>query len=237
MKRMLCLCVVGLMVLALAGCNAFQNNTQSSVQQSGQNTSSFNERGENPALDTSTQDGKENKQLTSVGAPPLSENLQLMYQGADEMVRAFTLCSFQVDTAQTVSLEGMEYNVIVDPRFPTYEKLEAYLAQYFTKGFIDETLLTKNGCVQKGADGKALAIAASGAEDITYAGHVFRIDTQTQEKIVFTATAYYAKDTYLEDYFFTTPANAGEFTTKEFTYQLDSTENGWRFSQFSFLRG
>ena len=66
---------------------------------------------------------------------------------------------------------------------------------------------------------------------------MFRVDTKTDKEIVFTATAYFAGDTYLENYFFTTPANPSAFTTKEFTYKMEYTEKGWRFSQYPFMRG
>ncbi len=231
MKKVLCLCLAVLLALCAVGCS--NNNTTNNTVQ----TASDNHRGENPSLDTSNKEVAENPQLTANGLPPLAENLQLMFRGAEEMVRAFTLCSFQKDSTKTLVHEGMTYNPIVDPRFTTYTKLQEYLNQYFTKEYIDSQLLTPNSCVQKFEDDVAGVIDASGIEDSTYAGHVFRVDSKDDTKIAFTATVYFAADVYMENYFFTTPANPGEFTTKEYTFQLDYTQNGWRFSKFSFLRG
>ncbi len=234
MKRILAFCLVLCLALALAGCN---KNPSTVTSDNTQTTSSENERGENPSLVTSKTQQEENKKYTENGFPPLAENLQVMYQRAEEMARAFTLCSFQTDGSQSIVIDGMNYNPIVDPRFNTYSGLETYLGELFTQDFIKETLLSADSCVKKADDDVAAVIAASGAEDITYAGHVFRVTEKTDEKIVFVATTYFAEDMYLESYFFTTPSNPEDFTTKEFTYQLDYTQNGWRFSKFPFMRG
>ena len=234
MKRLLAFCLVLCLSLGLVACDKlpFINNA---VEEDV--VSSENERGENPSLVTSKTEQEENKQYTANGFPPLAENLQVMYQRAEEMVRAFTLCAFQTDGNQRVMIDGMDYNPIIDPRFQTYGELETYLGQLFTGEFINETLLSKDSCVKKAEDDVAVVIAASGSEDITYAGHVFRVTEKTDTKIVLVATAYFADDMYMENYFFTAPSNPEDFTTKEYTYQLDYTQNGWRFSKFPFMRG
>ncbi len=234
MKRILAFGLVLCLVLALAGCSKEPANGTSN---NAQTTSSENHRGENPSLVTSKTQQEENKQYTQNGFPPLAENLQVMYQRAEEMARAFTLCSFQTDGTLNITIDGMDYNPIIDPRFKTYTALEAYLGELFTEDFIKETLLSKDSCVKKADDDVAAVIAASGAEDVTYAGHVFRVTEKTDNKIVFVATAYFADDMYLGNYFFTTPENPEDFKTQEFTYQLDYTQNGWRFSKFPFMRG
>ena len=234
MKRILAFCLFLCLAFCLVGC---KNGASSQVQGANQTTSSENERGENPQLNTSKVDEEENKKYTENGFPPLAENLQVMYQRAEEMVRAFTLCAFQTDGTVNMTIDGMDYNPIVDPRFKTYTALEAYLGELFTQEFIGETLLSKDSCVKKADDDVAAVIAASGTEDVTYAGHVFRVTEKTDNKIVFVATAYFADDMYLESYFFTTPENPEKFKTQEFTYQLDYTQNGWRFSKFPFMRG
>lgn len=235
MKRILAFGLVLCLVLCLAGCKKEDPSTTPS--ENSQTASSEHHRGDVVSLDTSNTQQEENKELTQNGFPPLAENLQYMYQGAEEMVRAFTLCSFQTDGNQVITMDGMDYNPIVDPRFTTYTALETYLAQYFTKEFIEENLLSADSCVKKADDDVAAVIAASGAEDATYAGHMFRVTEKTDKKIVFVATAFFAEDTYLENYFFSPPQDSGKFTTKEFTYQLDYTQNGWRFSKFPFMRG
>ncbi len=235
MKRILAFCLVLCLSFCLVGC---KNGVSSSVNsENTQTTSSENGRGENPSLVTSKTEQEENEKYTQNGYPPLAENLQVMYQRAEEMVRAFTLCSFQTDGTINMTIDGMDYNPIVDPRFKTYSALETYLGELFTQDFIEETLLSANSCVKKADDDVAAVIAASGAEDVTYAGHVFRVTEKTDDKIVLVATAYFADDMYLESYFFTTPENPEDFKTEEFTYQLDYTQNGWRFSKFPFMRG
>ncbi len=235
MKKILCLCMVAVLLVAFAGCEKTANNVNGA--QASQNAGDPN-RGKNPALNTSNDPTiQENPEATKNGYPPLPENLQVMYQGAEEMSRAFTLCAFQVDSSKTVTINGMEYQPIVDQRFPTYAKLQEYLAQYFTKEYIVTQLLTPNGCVQQGPGGEAAMIAASGTDDMTYAGHVFQVTTKNDQTIAFTATVYFASDVYMEGYFFTHPANAGDFTTKDYNFQLDYTENGWRYSKFAYLRG
>ena len=231
MKRILCLFLVFCVMVSMVACG--QGNSSGNV------SSADNLRGENPTLDTTNQtDAKENTQMTAGGYPPLQENLQIMYMYAEEMIRAFTLQAFQYDASQAVEVEGVSYYPIVDQRFPTYEKLQEYLEQIFTKEYVSQTLLTQNGCVQRGENGVALVMASNGAltDNNTYAGHVFKVTKKEETKIVFTATVYFAKEMYLQNYFFTTPANASEFTTKKYTFELDYTENGWRYSEFAYLR-
>lgn len=235
MKRILCFCMVGFLLISFAGCNKEFTNVTGSGS-AGQNASS-NDRGAVTSVNTS-QDASigENLQKTQSGYPPLAENLQDMYQEAEMMAWAFELCQFQVDKTQTVTINGMSYYPIIDSRFPTYAKLQEYLSGLFTQEYIDTKLLTENGCVQQGPGGEAAMIDASGADDQTYAGHVFQVTAKNDQTIAFTATVYYADDVYTGQYFYTHPSNAGEFTTRDFNFQLDYTANGWRYSKFSYLR-
>lgn len=232
MKKILCICLVLAFVVSLAGCG------NSGEQSGGQGSTVSNQRGETVPLNTSNdQTIPEDPQLTAQGYPPLRKNLQEMYLEVEPIMWAFTLCQFQVDESQSVNLNGMTYHPIIDQRYPTYTQFREYLAKYFTDEYIDNELLGPNSCVQKGEEDVALMVAASGTDDVTYAGHVFTVTTQNDQTIEFVATVYYAADAYSGAYFYTTPSNAGAFTTKQLTYKLEMTPNGWRYAAYPYMRG
>ena len=177
----------------------------------------------------------EDKELTAKGFPPLPLDLQILYQDAQEMAAAFALCNFKT-MGVTREIGNQTYDVISDSRFDTYADLTKYLQQLFTDDCIYRDFLNTQSPVQCSSDGLACAIQASGAADITYAGHVFQVDSYTTKEIRLTATVYYAADPVGDDYFFTTPKNPDDYTTEEMKFSVINTDDGWRFSQCPYLR-
>ncbi len=234
MKRMICMGLALLVALAgFVGCSSEKEGTANPPA----SVLSDQQGDDESTVDTaSAGETAENSQLTEVGCPPLPENFQLMFQAAQEMVRGFNLSQFQSDAANPITLNGMEYFPIIDTRFNTMDKLETYLAQYFTKEFIDSSLLTSESCVQE-HEGLPYVLNVGASPDQTYAGHVFTVDSQTDSKIEMTATVYFSDDVYSGSCFYTTPSNPEDYTTKEMHYTLEYTDDGWRYSQFPYMQG
>lgn len=180
----------------------------------------------------------EDPSLTAKGDPPLTKDLQLLYEDAQEMVRAFTLCNFQTAGSLTAQIDGMTFLVITDPRFPTYEALQTYLKRLFTDDYIYSHLLTADSCVRQNGDGLPCVLEAAGSENACYAGHVFTVDSRTADKITLTATVYYTEEpSTTGDYFFQTPDKESDYTTETMHFTIVYTQDGWRFSEFAFVRG
>ena len=70
----------------------------------------------------------------------------------------------------------------------------------------------------KGEDGGLYYLGGGRGSNIFYAGHTFEIDKESEDEIGFKATAYYtnSNEAYKGDYFYTTPDNPEDYTTRNF---------------------
>ena len=75
--------------------------------------------------------------------PPLSEDLQEIYEGAYKIYYQISFGAFDYDENATYEKDELTYYKITDPRFPTYEDFRTYLLQYFTEFFVDNSILSK----------------------------------------------------------------------------------------------
>ena len=224
MKRVLflvlCLC---LLLTTFAACNKPTTPQPSSPASSAPTASSGPERPlEDPAL-------------TAKGCPPVPQPLQQLYLDGQEMAAAFSLCHFTT-AGVTRQIGGQTYDVISDPRFPTYSALEEYLYEIFTEDYVAQVFLNPDSPVKASTDGLACAMQASGSENATYAGHVFRVEEETNAVIRLTATVYYDENNQGEEPFFTTPENPDLYTTRTFTYTFVNSQDGWRLSSCPYIR-
>ena len=188
-----------------------------------------------PTQSSQPQRPTEDKVLTAKGCPPIPQPLQQLYLDSQEMAAAFALCHFTTDGV-TRQIGNQTYDVISDPRFPTYQALEDYLNELFTQDYVAAVFLNPTGPVQKSADGLACAIQASGVSDVTYAGHVFRVDQETDTKIQLTATVYYAENDRAGEPFFTVPQNPQDYTTTEMAFTFVNSQDGWRMSACPYIQ-
>jgi len=235
MKKSICFFLLIVLLLSFAGCK--KNKSTETVQnlpapQGNPLTSTYDPNQEYEFDELITPD----PQLTAKGCPNLSKNLQELYAGAAEMVRAFNQCNFSaVVPGLTREISGMNYLVVNDSRFPTYNDLVTYLQTIFTDEFIYGNLLTANSCVKSSSDGLVCVLDAGVGDDITYAGHVFTVTEQTPTKVQLSATVYFALDVYDGEKFYTTPSNPDSFTTTTLQFTIVNTDKGWRFSQCPFI--
>ena len=86
--------------------------------------------------------------------PPLSEDLQEIYEGAYKIYYQISFGAFDYNENATYEKDELTYYKITDPRFPTYEDFRTYLLQYFTEFFVDNSILSKDNLMfTKGEDG------------------------------------------------------------------------------------
>ena len=238
---LLCLCLAAVCFTACTGGPAAPTQTAPSAPSaSGPDPSAASQPASQPApasepASEPAVDVAPDPALTAQGAPAVEPDLQALFLEAYAVYGAFAKCGFTVDPSVTYDIGGMPCHPIVHPSFSTYTQCKAYLAGLFTDRLIQQELLTPGGCVRAGEDDRACMIDAGGGSDVTYAGHVFAVDSRTETEMQWTATALYAADAYTGDPIYTMPADMSGFTTRTFTYKLVKTEAGWRFSQFAYM--
>lgn len=130
---------------------------------------------------------------------------------------------------------GNTYYKVTDERFATYDDFQAYLEQYFTKDFVSsEILAEKNIQFVKGDDGALYFLGGGRGSNIFYAGHVFKLDRQTDKEIDLTATAYYSTgdSAYNGEVFYVAPENADEFSTTDYHFVMLLEDGEWKFDDF-----
>lgn len=167
--------------------------------------------------------------------PPLSEDLQALYEGAYKIYYQISFGAFDYDKDTTFEKDDLVYYKINDSRFPTYDDFRTYLLQYFTEFFVDNSILSKDNLMfAKGEDGGLYYLGGGRGSNIFYAGHTFAIDKESEDEIGFKATAYYtnSNEPYEGDYFYTEPENPEDYTTQEFLFVLWKEDAGWRFNTF-----
>lgn len=169
------------------------------------------------------------------GRPPLPDDLKDLYQGAAEIYTEISLGTLDADDSATMEKNGLKYYKVDDSRFATYDDFQAYLEQYFTKDFVSSEILTdKNVQFVKGDDGALYFLGGGRGSNIYYAGHVFKLDRQTDKEIDLTATAYYSTgdEAYDGEPFYVAPENADDFTTTDYHFVMLLEDGEWKFDDF-----
>ncbi len=192
----------------------------------------------NDAADGTEPDQKQEEEIVYTsedGRPPLADDLKHLYQGAAEIYAEISLGTFDADVNTTMEKNGNTYYKVTDERFATYDDFQAYLEQYFTKDFVSsEILAEKNIQFVKGDDGALYFLGGGRGSNIFYAGHVFKLDRQTDKEIDLTATAYYSTgdSAYNGEVFYVAPENADEFSTTDYHFVMLLEDGEWKFDDF-----
>lgn len=167
--------------------------------------------------------------------PPLSEDLQKLYEGAYKVYYQISFGAFDYDEAATLEKNDLMYYKITDSRFQTYDAFRTYLLQYFTEYFVDNSILCEDNLMfTKGEDGSLYYLGGGRGANIFYAGHTFEIEKENENEIDFRATAYYtnSNEAYHGAYFYTTPKNPEDYTTQQFSFVLQKEAGEWKFNTF-----
>lgn len=173
------------------------------------------------------------------GRPPLPDDLKDFYTSALEVYSKIYYCSFTSDTSTPVWVDGKNgYTRVTDTRFPDYQSLYSFASYYFTDELMSTKILPygQTDFVEKYS---AFYMApASNVKNPAYAGHVFKLTSQSDTEIVCTADVYYllASDSVNTDpIFYTEPADKSKYAVSQVSFKLTSFEDRWKFSDFSVI--
>lgn len=145
-------------------------------------------------------------------------------------------CTFEC-TSDSILIDDRSYSRIKSSEITSLEDVRNYYRQYFTDSYIDSHSLMSYVTEY---DGKVYSVDAARGGDITYIGHSFNLDSQTDDTIDFIVTAYYQDftdgdyDMYQGDYFYGQEPTI-PYTTKTYNYRLVLTEDGWRVDSLEVL--
>ena len=174
-------------------------------------------------------------QVEDESLPPLDAELQQLYADAYKIYYQTNLAKFDYDAEDIFEKDGFEYYRITDSRFKTYDDFRAYLLQYFTEQFVDNSILSpENIMYTKGDNGGLYFLGAGRSTNPFYVGHTFAMDKEGEDEMGFKATAYYTNsgEPYEGEYTYEAPADMENYTTQEFLFVLWNEDGAWKFNTF-----
>jgi hypothetical protein len=180
-----------------------------------------------------------NQYTSEDGRPPLPDDLKDFYTSALEVYSKIYYCSFTSDTATPVWVDGKNgYTRVLDTRFPDYQSLYSFASHYFTDELMSRQILPygQKDFVEK--YGAFYMAPASRTKNPAYAGHVFRLNTQSDTEIICTADVYYllgANMVNSDPVFYTEPADKSKYSVSQVSFKLTKIQDGWKFSEFSII--
>lgn len=187
------------------------------------------------AADPGEQQEEEIVYTSEDGRPPLEDSLKTLYQGAADIYAEISLGAFDADENSTLEKNGLTYFKVDDDRFATYDEFRTYLEMFFTEDFISSEILSDKNVMFAEGDDDALYFLGSGrGSNIFYAGHVFKLDRQTDKEIDLTATAYYSTgdNAYDGEIFYVEPENAADYETTDYHFVMLLEDGEWKFDDF-----
>lgn len=173
------------------------------------------------------------------GRPPLPDDLKDFYTSALEVYSKIYYCSFNSDTSTPVWVNGKNgYTRVTDTRFASYQSLYSFASYFFTDELMTKKILPYDqvGFVDK--YGAFYMAPASNTKNPAYAGHVFKLVSQTSSEIVCVADVYYLLGNDAvnsEPIFYTEPADKSKYAVSQVTFKLSAFEDRWKFSEFSVI--
>jgi hypothetical protein len=180
-----------------------------------------------------------NEYTSEDGRPPLSDDLKDFYTSALEVYSKIYYCSFTSDTSTPVWVNGKDgYTRVTDTRFPDYQSLYTFASYYFTDDLMSNQILPYGQTSFVDKYGAFYMAPAENTKNPAYAGHVFRLVSQTDNEIVCTADVYYLlgnSTVNTDPIFFTEPADKSKYAVSQLTFRLSKYEDRWKFSQFAII--
>ena len=167
--------------------------------------------------------------------PPLSEDLQELYEGAYQIYYQISFGAFDYDEAATLKKNDLLYYKITDARFQTYDAFRTYLLQYFTESFVDNSILCEDNLLFTASeDGYLYSLPGGRGTNIFYAGHTFEIEKKNENTISLLATAYYtnSNEAFGDKHFYTAPKKPEDYTTQQFRFVLQKEAGQWKYNTF-----
>ena len=151
------------------------------------------------------------------------------FDGLDDIKTADETCTAPLDgNDQTFSL-------VDDPRYPTYQSFVDALGNCFSDELV-QNLLAKGYYIEQ--DGKFYALGAARGSNIYFHDVTYAVTSQTQGRVVFTATARYIDDTSPTDWL-DMPAGTvipdSALTSTDYQYDYELINGKWVFTDFQLF--
>lgn len=141
---------------------------------------------------------------------------------------------FEYVEDDNMTINGAFYSRIKSSEITTVQDVKQYFEQYLTDNYINNNI-DMNEFIEQ--NGYVYGLNGAKGGNITYLGHTFVLDSQTDDRIEFHAEAYYQvtdSDIYSGDYFYNQEPTV-PYEVKDCKYVLVKTDDGWRFDEFSIL--
>lgn len=186
----------------------------------------------------------ENEKISGELLPPVSNELQQLYNNAYEIYKELTLGMNRfTDYDENGNYSCEEKDIIIDGKvytkassdyFKTLEDVSVYFHQYFTDRFIQELNILSGFTEYEGN-----IYFESHAKDgyIGYAGHTYEITAQTDDEINIKVICYIYENTeeFTGEYFFETPEDLTQFDIVERKIRFNKENNEWRIDHTELM--
>jgi len=133
-------------------------------------------------------------------------------------------------------MDGWEryYEPVDDERYPTYQAFVDALHRHFSEQLTQE-LLSGGTYIER--DGKFYMTDSARGMDISFHDVSYAVTSQTPGKVVFTATAFYVKDEWFEEWWYSDlPEIPDEMLESEdFVYTYELIDGKWVFTSFQLF--
>ncbi len=173
------------------------------------------------------------------GRPPVSDDLKDFYTSALEVYSKIYYCSFTSDTTTPVWVNGKNgYTRVTDTRFPDYQSLYTFASHYFTDDLMSRQILPFGQIDFVEKYGAFYMAPATKVKNTAYAGHVFKLNSQTDNEIICTADVYYLLGTNVvntEPIFYTEPSDKSRYSVSQVSFKLTKLGEEWKFAEFSII--
>lgn len=165
----------------------------------------------------------------------LTSDQQQLMSNAYAIMQGFSFNSaFEYVQDDNIIYNNNMYSRIKSSEINTLQDVRQYFEQYFTDDFIN-TYINMDNFIEQ--NGHVYGINASRGGNIEYIGHSFVLDSQTEDRILFHANAYYqtpSDEMFTGNYFYNQEPTI-PYETNICNYVLVKTDDGWRFDDFSVL--
>ena len=153
-----------------------------------------------------------------------------IFEPAEQAYWKFMIGQIETDHTQKLTIDGVQYQLVIDKDFPTYEAVESELKNYFSDKITQDILSTP---AYKQADGKFYALLLGRGNDIFFHSASYSIESQTDNKIIYKATAKYAKASeYGEPIQNPTP---DQLDTEIYYFTREKIGGKWVFTDFELM--
>lgn len=170
------------------------------------------------------------------GLPPLENKLLDFYKEAYEFYQEYYMCGFQLDYNNMKVVNDLTYYQVDEEEFSTLDELENQIKFYFTGITLNQMLSESNYFfIEEG--GMLYALDFGSSANLFYSGHIFKLVSESDEKIELKLIRYLAKnqEDIPEKAFYTIPSDLEKYDVEEVPITLEKEGTGWKFSEIHLV--